>query len=212
MLIGPALAMAAFRWLSGTPWIVDVLVCLTFLAAGTTIGGLVYDGFRARRERRQKEEAERAELRDEFRKVLARELCTRKKREFDFTRLVAEYAMPRFEADAAAAQVYRRFSDRVVEDGVITDEEQRRLQSLARLLEISPERVTVIEAAAKSDRFHAALEKVLADGVVTADEVRELEEIRASLGVSDEDWEKGRERIGANRFDSLMSPGATQRV
>src|SRR5258705_272060 len=42
-------------------------------------------------------------MRERSRKVLARELSTRPRRDFDFAALVAEHAMPRYEADAAAA-------------------------------------------------------------------------------------------------------------
>ena len=158
-------------------------------------------GCASEKERKAAEAAERDELRERFRRSPAQELRTRSKRDFSFADLVTAHAMPRFEADRAAAQVYRRFSDRVVEDAVITADERKRLQTLARLLEIKPERVAVIEAAAKSERFQTALDEVLADGVVTEEEARELEAIRRSLGIDDVEWEKGQERIGAATLD-----------
>jgi hypothetical protein len=211
LIVTSALALALFRWYRETPWAADVVICVAFVAAGTALGGLIHDGLRLRRRRRAQEEAERAEMRERFRKILARELTTRPMRDFDFAALVEEHAIPRFEADAAAALVYRHFADRVVEDGVITTDERRRLETLARLLEIGPERVTLIESAAKSNRFQAALDDLLADGVVSDFDVKQLEFIRWSLGVDEADWTIGRKRIFAARFEGSFGEGVSDR-
>jgi hypothetical protein len=169
----------------------------------------VHDGVRARRARREKEEAERSQVQERFRTTLVRELRTRPVRDFDFSALVAEHDTPRFEADAAAAAVYRRFSDRVVADGVITAEERTRMDRLARMLEIGAERVVVIEAAAKSERFRGAVDEVLADGVVTEDEALSLEALRVSLGIGRADWTRGLERVRAAKLGPSSGNGGT---
>jgi hypothetical protein len=211
VLTAPIVA-TIFRWrFEGTLW-GDVVFCLTFLVSGCAAGGLIHDGLRARRVRREEEEAERAKESERFRRILVRELQTRKIRDFDFSALVEEQGTRRFEADTAAAAVFRHFSNQVVADGVITDEERARMDRLARMLEIDPARVAVIEAAAKAERFRSAVDEVLADGVVTEEESRWLESLRISLGVDRADWSKEMDRIQATDAISGIGEGGVRNV
>ncbi|AGA29240.1 tellurite resistance TerB family protein [Singulisphaera acidiphila] len=207
LILTSPVVIAAIRWLHPGPAALDSVFCLMFMVVGAGAGGLVYDGLQRRRLQREEEESERQQLRDWFGATIIQELRTCPVRDFDFQSLATRCQMPRFDADRAAAAVYRQFSDRFVADGIITSDERRKLSTLAKVLEIGNDRVAVIEAAAKSDRFKGALDKVLADGVVTREESRELEQLRESLDLCEEDWRKAQARIEAEKAHPSSSRG-----
>src|SRR4051812_31132592 len=74
-----------------------------------------------------------------FREVLARELRGRRLSEFSYPEFVARCQIPREEADKAAADLYRGLCGRVWADGVVSDDERKKLNTLARALDIGQE-------------------------------------------------------------------------
>lgn len=196
VLMSPLVGVAV-RWRHGGSLPGDLALCLVFMMTIAVFVRLIRASMAVRRSRREQEDAERKADRKRFQAALVRELRIRPTREFDFAALVAREAVARFDADCAAAEVYRRFSDKAVEDGVITAAERRGMDQVARMLEIGPDRVAVIEASAKSGRYREAVTDVLADGVVTEDEARSLEALRASLEVSESDRLEGEIKIRA---------------
>jgi signal transduction histidine kinase len=187
VLAMPAGALVA-RLVGGATSMPGPLLCAIFLLGGGGIGGLCYEVLRSGRERRAQElEA----MRSRFYSLLAHELRTCPVREFSFTRLIEESGVPQAVADHAADKLYRRVADRVMEDGVITEAERRRLERLGHALEMGRGRVARIEAEAKADRYRVAVADALADGVVTEEEARTLNQLRASLDVDDDPWQAG---------------------
>lgn len=130
-------------------------------------------------------DAAKNERQSRFRAVLTSELRTKPADKIDFDDLVANGGLKRDEADAVADELYRLMVVRVVADGVISPKEERTLRSLAQALKMSSDRCEVIEAEAKSTRYHEAVSAALDDGVVTPQEARMLEELRTHLGVAD---------------------------
>jgi hypothetical protein len=157
----------------------ELLLVSVFVGAGGTVGYLVYDHLRARRQAEERRAAERLL----FRESLVRELRLRKPAGFRFDDFVAECRVDRDDADAAADEVYLGLCRKVVADGVVTDEERRKLAVLAGALAIDGGRAAQIESQAKGEAYERAVGDALADGVVTAEEAAELEALRRSLGI-----------------------------
>jgi hypothetical protein len=129
-------------------------------------------------------ENEKRERIASFSETLVREIRGRRLSEFSFPEFVDRCQVPREEADEAAADFYRKLCRKVWADGVVTDDERKKLNSLARALDIEQQAVTAIEQAAAAAVYHEAVVDVLADGVVTPEEAAELESLRKSLGLS----------------------------
>lgn len=127
------------------------------------------------------EQGDREARRSRFSALLISELTTRPIQEFDYTQLVAESGLSRREAARAADTVYRRMADRVVEDGVVTDSEQKRLDLLAEALEMDSEHAADLLEMAKTKRYERAVSEALTDGALTEAESKSLSRLRASL-------------------------------
>lgn len=125
----------------------ELLLASVFMVAGGTASYLVYDHIRSKRQAEERRAAERLLLRDS----LVRELRLRKPAGFRFEDFVAECGVDRADADAAADEVYLGLCRKVVADGVVTDEERRKLDVLARALAIDPGRAAGIESRAKDE-------------------------------------------------------------
>lgn len=203
----------SFRWVSGLPewgipiaWglvfslpmvgllvriafshglVADLFLCLTLLVGGC--GGVVLAGdqLRSRRTRHNEEAAGR---RSRFRAMLMSELRNRPAAQIDFPALVTDGDLPRSEADRVADEMFRRMADRFVEDGVITQIEQTKLDRLAKVLEIDSDRAASLLEESKSARYRSAVTDALADGLVTEEEARMLNELRDGLGVRAPTW------------------------
>lgn len=94
--------------------------------------------------------------------------------------------------DDAGASVYLDMLTRVLEDGLISTVEYSRLDAIAEVAHLAPERVTGLHAA----YLAAAVSEASADGVVTDDERRELAQIATIL---DQPIPEVREAIGDTR-------------
>jgi hypothetical protein len=68
-------------------------------------------------------------------------------------------------------------------DGVVTPDERKKLDVLAKALEISRDRAAALELEIKGEVYRGAVAGVVADGIVTADEASSLELLRKSLGI-----------------------------
>ena len=103
-----------------------------------------------------------------------------------FGEFVEESGMPREEADRVAREVFRKIAEKIVEDGVITDDERQRLETFAGLLEIDAETARRVEQAARDDRYRSAVASALADGEISEAEIVELKALRGSMEIDDE--------------------------
>lgn len=77
----------------------------------------------------------------------------------------------------AAAAVYLDMLTRVLEDGLISTAEYSRLDAIAEVAHLTPERIATLHRA----YLAAAVEEATADGVLSADERRELDQIATIL-------------------------------
>src|SRR5262249_39279885 len=122
--------------------------------------------FREHIRTRKAAEVERAARIAQFRESLLRKIRGKKLSEFDFSDYVALCEIPRAEADRTDDDIYRALVSNVIADGVVTDNERRKLNGLARMLEIDSDRTDRIENDAKVDHYRGAVAKSLADGVL----------------------------------------------
>lgn len=88
-------------------------------------------------------------------------------------------ALPLDYSDAPAA-VYLDMLTRVLEDGLISTAEYSRLDAIAEVAHLTPERISALHAAYLS----AAVVEASADGILSADERRELAQIATILDLS----------------------------
>jgi hypothetical protein len=128
-----------------------VFMGLALLISGCGVPVLARDRQRLLAARRAAEEQER---RSEFRATLTTALRSLAVNGIDFESMVAENGLSRSEANSVADELYRRMADRVVVAGVIAQREQQKLRLLAKVLQMTPERVTRLdsEAVAASKR------------------------------------------------------------
>jgi hypothetical protein len=119
-----------------------------------------------RLQRQAHEEEKRLQI-AHFREALVREIRGRKLAEFSFSDFVAFCEIPRAEADRIADDIYTHLCRTVLDDGVVTLDEQRKMMVLAKALEISKERAERIELEIKGHVYRRTVEDVLADGVVS---------------------------------------------
>jgi tellurite resistance protein len=146
-------------------------------------GGAVYLVNHHRKEKLllAEQEQERLAL---FREALVRELRGRRLSEFDFSEFVAQCEMARDKSDKIAQDVYQEMCRRVWADGIVTDDERKKLNNLSRALELDQETTLAIEADSAAAVYRNAVAAATADGVVTAAEAVELDSLRRSLGLS----------------------------
>jgi hypothetical protein len=179
------------------------------IVCGCGIGYLVEVHRRHQEEQRKEAEAEeaakaaQAERRmAQFRSRLVNELRTRSMSEFSLGDLYARSGIPRPEADRVADEVYSALCRKVVADGVITPDEQGKLDKLSRALEMSWDRAHRIEDEAKGEVYRGAVASALADSVVTSSEAADLEALRRSLGI---DASSGLEMAGSAPLDHYLN-------
>ncbi len=202
-----------FAWWAG-PRHPAFAVAMVLFAAGSwwAFFGLLFDAFAAWPEATEEGDAEedpphradpveaRGPARDpgdveRFASVLAEALRTRPASHFRLDRIAAEHGVGDGVCIRAAERLYRRFAGVIVADGVITEDERRRIDRLSSLLGVLPVRASAIESEAKAERYRAAVADVLADGVVTDDEAEMLRGLRDTLGVPEEEVRKAEERM-----------------
>jgi DNA polymerase-3 subunit epsilon len=111
-------------------------------------------------------------------------------------------SIPQGTLDAASA-VYLDMLIRVLEDGLISTSEYSRLDAIAELTQLSPQRLVTLHAS----YLAAAYVEVLADGVVTADERRELVQIATILDLPVPEIPEVDEPADTDR-DFTLAPGA----
>jgi DNA polymerase-3 subunit epsilon len=111
-------------------------------------------------------------------------------------------SIPQGTLDAASA-VYLDMLIRVLEDGLISTGEYSRLDAIAELTQLSPQRLVTLHAS----YLAAAYVEVLADGIVTADERRELVQIATILDLPVPEIPDVDEPAGDERAFTL-APGA----
>ncbi len=70
--------------------------------------------------------AEQSRLREKFRSALAHELRGTKASEFSFSEFVGRCSMEQKEAELVAQELYGRLCERVLHDGVISEDDARR--------------------------------------------------------------------------------------
>jgi hypothetical protein len=156
-----------------------MLLGLTLALSG---GGAWYLASYIRRERETRHREQRRQ-REQFQAALVRELRGKRLSEFSFSGFVTTCDILREDADVAADDVYRELCHKALADGVVTAEERKKLDVLARALEIATDRAARLESETKGEVYHRAVEGVVADGIVTADEASSLELLRESLGI-----------------------------
>jgi hypothetical protein len=150
---------------------------LTLAAGGSSYLVLVQ-----RKERRAAEE-ERKATRERFRESLIRRIRTTKVSEIRFSEFVEQCGISRRDADAEADHVYRELCRKVMADGIITDDERKKLDLLARAIEIDPDRADRMELEIKGGVYREAVAGILSDGVISYAEAGELDSLRRSLGI-----------------------------
>lgn len=143
-------------------------------------GGVAWAVITLMREKSRNEQ----ELEAEFRKLLLAKLRKHGPARLEFRQLVAESETPAKIATRTARQLYTNLCEKVVEDGVITEDERRSLDALRKGLELSPEDAQEMESYAVAERYRSAAMNALADGVITAEEEEELKRLRSSLGLN----------------------------
>lgn len=158
----------------------ELLLGSVFAVSSAGVGYLVYEHKRSRRQRAEEE----AKARDAFRHLLVQELKRRPPSQFNFSEFRDACEMPHDQAEAVAIDLYLGLSRKVMSDGVIEPSERKRLDVLARALDLSLETAGRIEANAKGDHYRQAVQDVLNDGVVSEEEAAHLESLRRSLGMS----------------------------
>lgn len=88
------------------------------------------------------------------------------------------------DASDAGAAVYLDMLTRVLEDGLISTAEYSRLDAIAEVAHLSPERISALHA----EYLEAAREEAFADGVVSESERRELAQIATILDQPSVEW------------------------
>lgn len=99
----------------------------------------------------------------------------------DFEKLVAGGNVSRADADLVAQKLLAQLIRRSLEDGVITDAEQHKLDQLARLLAIPDDTAVDLLARVGKSVLRKEIKEAHADGVITAEEGIELQQLRKNL-------------------------------
>jgi hypothetical protein len=129
-------------------------------------------------------EAKRREEEARFRSALLHELGKKRPSSFRLSEFVTKCEVPGDLAARVAEDDYARFYRKVVADGVITPEEQKKVTWLTQALELDSGQVHQIEQRAKEATYAQAVSGVLADGTVTGEEAANIEFLRRRLGIS----------------------------
>ena len=156
------------------------ILIFTIGAGAAGIGYLVYYNAQENKSR----EAKSREEETQFRALLLHELGKRQRTSFRLSEFSAKCEVPDELARRVAEDIYASYYRKVIADGTIAPEEQKRITLLTQALEIDPEQVRRIEQHARENAYSQAVDGVLADGTVTDEEVRSLESFRRGLGIS----------------------------
>ena len=159
------------------------ILIFTIGAGAAGIGYLVYYNAQENKSR----EAKSREEETQFRALLLHELGKRQRTSFRLSEFSAKCEVPDELARRVAEDIYASYYRKVIADGTIAPEEQKRITLLTQALEIDPEQVRRIEQHAREQAYSQAVDGVLADGRVTDEEARSLESLRSGLGISSHD-------------------------
>ena len=164
-------ATLEYRWLASLPeWLVPIVWGLIFalpavagsilIARGPSLGAwsflgaaLLFSGagipVLARDRKRllaERAAEETQDRKDRFRDILQEAFRSKPASRVDFMALLTESEATPDEADSVADEFYRRKLDRILANGVVTPEEQRKLRILAKALRIPSDRRERLEA------------------------------------------------------------------
>ncbi len=159
------------------------ILFFTIGAGAAGIGYLVYYNAQENKAR----EAKRREEETQFRALLLHELGKKQRTSFRLSEFSAKCEVPDEIARRVAEDIYASYYRKLIADGTIAPEEQKRITLLTQALEIDPEQVRRIEQHARKQAYSQAVDGVLADGRVTDEEARSLESLRRGLGISSHD-------------------------
>jgi tellurite resistance protein len=120
----------------------------------------------------------------EFRSQLSQALRGPEAKSFRYAEFVQQSGVAREVADQAAMSLFGQICVAAAEDGVITQPEQKRILTAARVLEISQEQAIAVVRQARQTVYRQQLKAAQADGEVTADEEAALAQLRESLGIA----------------------------
>lgn len=115
-----------------------------------------------------------------FRKDLVAALNA-SKGDFDFSKFVSESPISRVAANAVAEKLLAQVFVRSLDDRVVTNEERKKTDGVARLLEISPSRQKEILDRAGKSKYRSELAAARADGVITNEERADLQKLLGAL-------------------------------
>ncbi len=166
----------------------NAFVCSAFTIAGAGLGVLLHSQLRRNRHARV---ADATAAKSRFRALLGNALKSQALENVNFRELMVGSGISRHEANDVADGMFRRIADRFAQDAVITEKEHTKLQTLAKALDMDPERADRIESEAKAARYHQAVAEALADGTVTDEEAGLLNKLRWQLGAEDSAWTAG---------------------
>jgi uncharacterized tellurite resistance protein B-like protein len=156
--------VALINWFAHGGRAAAILLCAAGFLAG--VGGVTLVRKNIRRSKLERSEAEDATI-SRFRALLTDQLKSPLE-ELNFGALIAASGISLRGADRVADETYRKVADRFAGDGVITENESRRLRRLANAMCMSSDRASRIEAQAKAARYELAASNATADHTAPA--------------------------------------------